>query len=393
MTDSSNSLLPTEANMTTDSRSDGRKPLPPGIKGVSRNGREYLYAKTPAGLIPLKGEHRESGTLLQPLAAALRLALKSPPPRIDRFASLIRDFLASPEHRKKTAPATQKLREHALDLIEQRFGRFAIRDFSRREIRRDIYSFRNDLAATPRMADVCIETLSRVLNWAYDQGAEIEMNHALRIERLSPARRTRAEIVWSDEERATFIEKAELAVATAFQALFYSAARVGDAGAWRWENYDGKWPVFAPAKTSRSTGIEVHLPAYAMPPFHQLLEDLKAETKGEFILTTETGRPWVRTYLTERFIDERKRVFGANFDRHLHDLRGTTSTKLIDAGCTDREVSAITGHVTAEATADRARSLSSYVKRTRQQAINAYTKWYNAEFAARGEVIELPRRA
>lgn len=137
----------------------------------------------------------------------------------------------------------------------------------------------------------------------------------------------------------------------------------------------------------------MHLPIYALPPFHKLLEQLKAKAEGEFILTTMTGLPWKRTYLTERFIAERERVFGADFDRHAHDLRGTVSTKLIDAGCTDREVSAITGHVTAEALHDRARSLSAYVKRTRLQAINAYTKWYNAEFAPRGEVVELPRRA
>jgi integrase len=278
-------------------------------------------------------------------------------------------------------------------MIEKRFGAFLIRDFNRREIRRDIYAFRNDLAATPRMADVCLDTLSRMLNWAYDQGSEIEINHAQRVERLVSSGRTRADIIWADAEREKFIVEADSGIAASFEVLFYSGARVGDAGAWRWEQYDGQWLVFTPAKTARSTGIEVHLPVYALPPFHQLIERLKKRSKSDFILTTETGRPWKRTYLSERFIAERKRIFGDDFDRHAHDLRGTVSTKLIDAGCTDREVASITGHVTTEAVHDRARSLSAYVKRTRQQAINAYTKWYNAEFAPRGEVIELPRRA
>lgn len=159
----------------------------------------------------------------------------------------------------------------------------------------------------------------------------------------------------------------------------------------RYEQYDGRWLAFTPAKTARSTGIEVHLPVYILPPFQTLLDRCKARGH-EFLLTTETGRPWKRTYLSERFIDERHRIFGPEFDKRAHDLRGTVSTKLVDAGCTDREVTAITGHVTAEAAADRARSLSAYVKRTREQAVNAYTKWFDAEPAPRGRVIWLHGR-
>lgn len=238
---------------------------------------------------------------------------------------------------------------------------------------------------------MCVDTLSRLLNWAYDQGSEIEVNHAQRIERLVRTGKTRANIVWSDEERTKFIAEAGPAVSEAFQALYYSAAPVGDAGAWRSDQYDGRWLVFTPTKTEHSTEIEVHLPVYILPPFRALLDRCKARGH-EFILTTETGRPWKRIYLSERFISERQRIFGDDFDRHAHDLRGTVSTKLVDAGCTDREVAAIAGHVTAEAVADRARSLSAYVKRTREQAINAYTKWYAADFAPKGEVVTLPRR-
>ncbi len=105
------------------------------------------------------------------------------------------------------------------------------------------------------------------------------------------------------------------------------------------------------------------MPVYILPPFQELLDRCKARGH-EFLLTTQTGRPWKRTYL--RFIDERHSICGMDFDKHAHDLRGTVSTKLVDAGCTDREVAAVTGHVTTEAAADRARSLSAYVKRTRE---------------------------
>jgi integrase len=366
---------------------DGPPRVPRGVKRVrGRNGAVYHYLETDAGRVRLTGT---PGTpeFEQSLVQAHRRHPTAP--SIDLFASLIRDFLASPEHRR-TSPGTQRLRRYAFKLIEARFGALAIKDFNRREIRRDIYSFRNDLADAPGVADLCVKTLSRLLNWAYDQGADIEANHAMRVERFN-AGENRADIIWTDEERAKFIAEAKPEVALAFQALFFSGARVGDAQSWRWSQYDGQWLTYTPQKTARSTKVQVHLPIHALPTFKRLLDSI--ERRGDFILTTETGKPWAGTYLSHRLMDERTRIFGPGFDRHAHDLRGTLTTKLIDAGCTDREVAAITGHVSAEVAADRARSLSAYVKRTRAQAINAYSKWYASEFAPKGEVVTFPRRA
>ena len=373
----------------TDSNDEGRKRLPVGVKKVrGRNGAIYHYLETEEGRVRITGE---PGTA--EFDKSLREAQRRRPATlsVDDFDSLIKRFIASPEN-KKTAPATQKLRQHALALISKRFGTMAVADFNDRRIREDIYSFHDDLSDTPRMADVAIDTLSRLLNWSYDRGGAIEVNHALRIKHFIPnSGRNRAKIIWTDNERVKFLAETEAAVALAFQCLFFSGARVGDAGAWKWSQYDGQWLVFTPTKTRSSTGVEIHLPVFALPPFKMLLDSIPR--RSDHILTTANGKPWLRTYLTERFIDERNRIFGEGFNRHLHDLRGTIATKLVDAGCTDREVSAITGHVTAAALSDMARSMSSYVAATRKQAANAFSKWYAAEFAPKGDVVQLPRRA
>jgi integrase len=376
----------TEA-MMVGSRNDALPRKPRGVKRVrGRNGKTYYYLATASGMVRLNGMPG-TAEFQQSLVEAQR---KSPQtPRADLFESLIRDFLASPEHRK-TSANTQRLRRVAFKLIGARFGSLAIKDFNRRQIRRDIYNFRNDLMETPSMADACLKALSRLLTWAYDHGFDIEVNHAQRVDRFCSAD-SRANIIWTDSEREKFIAEAAPHMARAFDMLFYSAARVGDAQEWRWSQYDGRWLTYQPMKTARSTGVEVHLPVYALPPFQRLLDSM--ERKGKHILLTETGRPWTKTYLSKRLYIERRRIFGPDLDRHTHDLRGTVTTKLIDAGCTDREVSAITGHVSTQVSTDRAQSLSAYVKRTRQQAINAYSKWYAAEFAPKGEVVAFPTRA
>jgi integrase len=363
----------------TDSKG-GWPPLPLGVKRkIGANGKPYYYLSDNTRV------HADLGTPEWP--AALKAAMRkpaAPPPRTDTLPRLIDEWKASPEF-LRGAPGTQTVRKTALRKIERWFKKSLIKDFNDRTIRRHIYAFRNSMAKTPAMADTSIDTLCLMLNWAYDQGAEIEVNHALRIGRLYSG--TRSEIVWTDDQRLTFWAEAEPAVARAHQALFYSAARIIDAAAWRPESYDGRWLVFTPQKTARRTKIEVHLPVYVLPPFQALLD------AGGLPLLTKTGKPWTASSLSDQLASERRRIFGEALDLHSHDLRGTIATKLVDAGCNDREVSAITGHGTPEAAADRGRSLSIYVKRTREQAVNAYTKWWAAELAPRGEVVQFPERA
>jgi len=372
------------------SRGPERPPLPPGVRRVKgANGREYYYFTNEVGRLRIKGT---PGTA--EFERSLVEVMRKRPARAPRatFDGVLDRFLQSPEH-KGRAPSTRKLRALAIERIRSVLGQFSISAFNRREIRAEIYALRDAMSKTPAMADTCIDVLSRVLTWAYDRGEGIEVNHAQRIQRLVPRGKTRSEIVWTDEQIGKFVAEAKQPeVVNGFLALSYSLARVGDAEAWLWSQYDGQWLVFTPAKTRNSTGVEVHLPVYVLLPFKALLDGLPRVS--DHILTNETGKPWRHDYLGAAIRKEAKRIFGEDFDRHVHDLRGTGSTKLIDAGCTDREVGAITGHVTDKARADRARSLSTYIKRTRTQALNAYTKWRLAEFEPKGDnVVLFPRGA
>ena len=55
-------------------------------------------------------------------------------------------------------------------------------------------------------------------------------------------------------------------------------------------------------------------------------------------------------------------------DLHFHDLRGTLITWLLEAGCTEAEVGAISGHAFAKG------NIRSYSARTRTLAENAHRK-------------------
>lgn len=354
-------------------------PLPDDVKRKrGANGRDYFYVNFDGQLVRI---HASPDTPEWP--AALRDARRRKPvkktPRSALLPALIRDFEESPEY-ERAAPSTKKIRRIALRRIEDWFLEYHIVHFNDHAIRRDIYAFRNSMTKTPRMAEVCIQTLCLLLNWAYDQGAEITVNHALRIKRLDSKVHPRSQIVWNDDQRLRFWTESEPAIAIAHKALFYSGARVGDVTQWQPSNYDGQWLAFVPQKTAK-LGIEVHLPAYIIPPFKALLD-----TGLPFL--TKSGKPWRPNYLIQRLIEERHRIFGRELDLHSHDLRGTLATKLADASCPDREIQAVIGHTTR----DRGMTLPAYIRRTRQQTLNAYTRWWAYEFAPKGTVVELPRR-
>ncbi len=67
-----------------------------------------------------------------------------------------------------------------------------------------------------------------------------------------------------------------------------------------------------------------------------------APRRSTLILTTPTGMQWKLDWFRNRWRDASAK---AKFtDLHFHDLRGTAVTMLAEAGCSNAEIAAITGH-------------------------------------------------
>jgi integrase len=350
----------------------------PGVNRVTRrlaDGSVRVYHYHRASGRRLEGEPGSREFALS--YAAAEVAAKAPPapPRRKSFAELMDDFIASPEH-QACAARTRYLREHILASAKRRFDWVLVDDLNGRGIRTEIFQWRDEMKATPRMADVSVETVARVLAWAYDRGT-IEVNHGARIGRIGPSGRTRADKIWTPALEAQLLEAATPEFAHLFRFARSCAAREADiarlSGRARLADAAG-WIGFVPEKTARATGVAVWLPVFELPPFAALIEELDAAASARrwtHGLRSETGKQWTGTNIRSQLAATKARAGLAGVDLTFHDIRGTTTTDLLEAGCTEAEVAAVTGW----AIGGGQTKLPSYAARSRTYAINAFRKW------------------
>jgi integrase len=109
-------------------------------------------------------------------------------------------------------------------------------------------------------------------------------------------------------------------------------------------------------------------------PIHRDLKKVLDHVPGRstLILTTPTGLPWKSDWFRNRWRDASKAVGITNL--HFHDLRGTAVTMLAEAGCSNAEIAAITGHSQTHVET----ILAKYLALTRDLARSAMTKLENA---------------
>lgn len=291
---------------------------------------------------------------------------KAPPSAPAGFALLADEFEKSWEFTRGVYK-TRHQREVILKAARERFHWVRITDLNRRSIRDEFMKWRDEMLDTPRKADAYMKCMSRLLSWAYDRG-KIEYNHGQKIEQMTGSRNSRRDKIWTVPFEGALLASASRQIRELYLFALFTAARQSDLAGMRWTSFDGKWLVYTPSKTSFTTKVEVHLPVHELPPLRDLMEDLSRCT--EFILTTDRPHPWSVVNIIKRFSDAKVAAGLANEDLTFHDIRGTTVSRLYEAGCTDAEVASITGHAIGESS-----KLGDYAKRSRILAINAFRKW------------------
>lgn len=275
---------------------------------------------------------------------------------------LAEQYVKSPEFHRLSVK-WQSVRKYYLGILEDELDWLTVDDLADRQCRGDFYEVRDRYAATPDKADKIIDSLKGLLGWAYERN-RIGYNHALGIPHLAKSGKRRNEIVWTEDQEAIVYETFPRSLAEAFRFALFSAMRQSDMCALKWSDYKDGWISYRQSKT----GAQVYLPVFALPPFQDLIAGLSRAT--EFMLTTETGYPMEAENLRVRWRAALARSPLAGADLHWHDLRGTATTRLLEASCTDAEAAAITGHSIGSGT-----KLGDYAARSRRLAINAYEKW------------------
>jgi len=253
---------------------------------------------------------------------------KTPPP--GTVFSLIAEFRGSAEF-QGLAASTRKDYLRYLKLAEDEFGDMPLAAVADPRARGDFLSWRDTMAATPRKADFAYTVLSRVFSFARNRG-RIATNPCERGGRLYSANRVDA--VWTAELIERALASAPPELRRAFALALWTGQRQGDLLRLPWSAYDGERLRVRQSKTGRRLVIPVSGPLKA---------ELDAIPRVSTVILTNTdGNPWTSDGFRSswRKAIARLGITGLTF----HDLRGSAVTRLAEAGATESEIAAITGH-------------------------------------------------
>ena len=290
-------------------------------------GKTYRYFRHGKVKIRLHGEpgSPEFQAEYTELLAGLEIRRENAAP--GTVAALIADFKRSPEF-QRLAPATRA--QYGIDLGRLAIiGRGRLGDLKRMHI----LNLRDDLADRPRTADHFVQVARRLLSWAVDRGY-MDANPLLRVSMINVPE---AHLVWSDEECRRFEDSAPReALLTPYMLGLYTGQRRGDVLQMARNRYDGAAIEVVQGKTGAALWI----------PSHERLKAYLGTLPTDRLLfcVTATGVAWDPSTFSHEFTKHLDKI---GLD-HLcfHGLRHTAATALADAGCSDRDIAAITGHKT-----------------------------------------------
>jgi integrase len=240
-----------------------------------------------------------------------------------------------------------------IDKILERFGAMPLKKFDERGARTRIRQWRDiELAALPRTADATVDILRLLLNFAVDE-EYLFRNPAAGLGHVHT--RTRRDIIWTDEQIATFLRKAPRHLARVLLLAVWTGQRQSDLINLKWDSFDGRYIMLQPKKSYRGRpGRRVKV--RVADELRRVLTEIELEQKAratdlnpkrqrprpDYILTNSRGVPWSQEGFKGAW---RKAVAKAGISGvTFHDLRGTFVTLTHRAGASIKEIAEATGH-------------------------------------------------
>lgn len=232
---------------------------------------------------------------------------------------------------KQTKPSTKSEYRRILEKLQQEDGHRPVRDLKRRHVR----LLRDERAETPGAANTLVRMLKLLLNFAVDE-EWIEANPATKVDMLKVG----AWRSWKDEECAAFEAKWSPGTMErrAYALALYTGQRKSDLVLMARAHRKGG----AIRVIQGKTGEELWVPEH-----RELTAELSRGVQGHMsLLVTSQGKAFDPVYFGAWFADA---IEKADLPEAcvLHGLRKTAARKLAEAGCTEEEIKAITGHVTS----------------------------------------------
>lgn len=248
------------------------------------------------------------------------------------FDALISSYYQSPKfHQKK--PSTQAEYRRTIEKIRELNGP---RDFTKLK-RRDVIAARDAHAETWRKANAFVEMLSVLSAHAIDL-EWITANPCSGVEKLKGGEYepwTKDALDAYEKHCISHDLKWEL---TAMLLGIGTGQRIGDIINMQWSHYDGEFIAVVQEKTGARIWV-------ACPDFlRQHLDTL--DRNGTHIIAVSPTKGLSKRAIQQRVQDVRTAIGADKFV--IHGWRYTAAVALAEAGCSDSEIQAVTGHRTLE---------------------------------------------
>ena len=263
--------------------------------------KEYRYARTPASAAP-----------------------------VDTLGAVIRLYRAAPEW-QRLAPKTRVLYVKALENLPAELLAKPIREVRRR----DVLAERNRLSAKPGNAHTMLSAVGSVFKFAiaYEY---VDASPVARVPRLPLGERKAWS--WPEVEAACALLPERLRRAIILGV--YTGQRLGDVLKMDWADIDAGGINVVQQKTGARLWLPIH------PDLAAELAAWRAGCDGTGpILRNSRGGPWGLHTFVNALCDELAKwsLHGISF----HGLRKTAAVRLAEAGCSELEIRAITGHTSS----------------------------------------------
>ncbi|SEQ35248.1 tyrosine-type recombinase/integrase [Thalassovita taeanensis] len=252
---------------------------------------------------------------------------------------MVDDYIASPKFQRLKS-RTQADYRVWLDRFSKEFGADPAAMFQEWESLAEVEDWRDQWSHSPKQFDYAGTVATILLNWGVRRG-KLKRHHCS-FEKVYKAHR--AAIIWTQQHIDQFLKTAPDHIGRVLIAATETGLRPADLVQLRRFNVEtlesGNRRLRIPTE---KRGVFAHIPI--TQKMGQIIDSVPEGQ--EYLLTNASGKPWTARYASQR-LSAYKNQAGLTEDAlgyslHLHDCRGTATTKLLEAGADAFQLATVFG--------------------------------------------------
>jgi integrase len=303
---------------------------------IKRGDKTYIYWYFRKDGIQLRihGEYGSPEFLINYNALLLKHSQKPKTKRVGQFGMLINQYYESTEFRTKKQN-TKFQYQHYMDHIYEILGEYEIEHIRKSVIK--AYLSRFD--AKPATYNNILRCFRILMNFAIDEEI-IEHSAADRIKQLS----TGSHKAWKYNELTKFLSSNEVSkeLKDAVSIGVFTSLRISNCLSIKRTEIANGMIRYIPVKQKGNDQEEREIPIF--PWLQKVIDGI--EEKSDYLLTSPSGKPWTYSNFKRAFREARLKLDLMHLA--FHGLRTTGLVLLAEAGCTAKEIQAISAHKNLE---------------------------------------------